>query len=92
MFSYTVIYAEDDIATQKIFSSVLSNYFTNVMVFTDGEKALNAIKTSTFDLLITDINMPNASGLDLAREVKKEILLPLLLLYQLIVIMIFFPK
>jgi len=72
MFSYTVIYVEDDIATQKIFAKVLSNYFENVIVFTDGEEALNAVKTSTFDLLVTDINLPNISGLDLASEVKKR--------------------
>lgn len=72
MFSYTVIYVEEDISTQEKFSSVLSNYFENVIIFEDGEKALNAIKTSKFDLLVTDINVPNVSGYDLANEVKKR--------------------
>lgn len=72
MFAHTVIYVEDDIETQKRFSSVLSNYFENILVFKEGTEALEAINNKSFDLLVTDIDIPNVSGLTLANKVKKK--------------------
>jgi two-component system chemotaxis response regulator CheY len=38
----------------------------------DGQKALAALKTSTADLVITDLNMPNMDGISLIRALRKE--------------------
>lgn len=72
MNSYTILYVEDDIATQKVFSAILSNYFTHVISCSTSDEAMEIIKNSSFDMLITDINLPNANGLDLASEIKKK--------------------
>lgn len=37
----------------------------------DGEKALKLAKTHDFDVIITDINMPNMDGITFIREVRK---------------------
>jgi PAS domain S-box-containing protein len=71
MFPYRVIYVENDLDTQKDIQNVLSNYFENVKVFSDGQEALNMIKTSVFDLVITTINIPHITGFTLVAEVKK---------------------
>ena len=38
----------------------------------DGTKALRLIKSETFDVVFTDIRMPNVSGMDVLRTVREE--------------------
>jgi two-component system chemotaxis response regulator CheY len=37
----------------------------------DGMEGLNKAKTSTFDLVITDVNMPKMDGLTMCGEIRK---------------------
>src|SRR5262249_55550220 len=47
----------------------------------DGAAALEAMAAESFDLVITDLSMPDMSGLELAREVRaRSLRLPILLL------------
>ncbi len=43
----------------------------NTLAAFDGEKALQIIKSTNIDILITDIRMPGISGIDLLLELKK---------------------
>ena len=43
-----------------------------VVVANDGREALGLIRKSKFDLVITDIRMPDINGLDLLLRIKKE--------------------
>ena len=38
----------------------------------DGAVALNMLKTSKYDFVVSDINMPNMNGFDLLKAVKAE--------------------
>jgi len=71
MFPYTLYYVEDDLAVQRVFAEIFSKHIQNVVCFTDGNDALEAIKTSSFDIFVTAVSIPNVNGLQLAREVKK---------------------
>ncbi len=71
MFPYTFIYVEDEIATQEVFSNILSQYFENVICFADGADALEAVHNTSYDLFLTAVSIPNVNGLQLAKEVKK---------------------
>jgi two-component system capsular synthesis sensor histidine kinase RcsC len=42
-----------------------------VEIAENGEAALGRFKTSKFDLVITDLTMPNLDGLELAAAIKK---------------------
>ncbi|WAW14504.1 LytR/AlgR family response regulator transcription factor [Peptostreptococcus equinus] len=44
-----------------------------VLTANDGSEALKIAKNNLFDLLITDIDMPKLSGLDLAQNIKNNI-------------------
>lgn len=45
--------------------------YTDVVEAIDGVDGLAKAKSSTFDLIITDINMPNMDGIDLVSELRK---------------------
>jgi two-component system, chemotaxis family, chemotaxis protein CheY len=38
----------------------------------DGQKALSASRTTQFDLIITDLNMPNMDGVSLIRSLRLD--------------------
>ena len=38
----------------------------------DGVVALNMLKTSRFDFVVSDINMPNMNGFDLLKAIKAD--------------------
>lgn len=55
-------------ALKRLF--VISDY--EVHFAESGEKALQLIESNDFDLLVTDIRMPEMDGLELLRQVKSE--------------------
>ncbi|RMG64178.1 MAG: sigma-54-dependent Fis family transcriptional regulator [Calditrichaeota bacterium] len=55
---------------------VLSNYLTGlgyqVVTATDGQDALNKFQKDQFDLIISDLLMPNIDGLDLLKRIREQ--------------------
>ncbi len=45
--------------------------YNDVTEAVDGVDGLEKAKTTTFDLIITDVNMPNMDGLTLVNELRK---------------------
>ncbi len=62
---------EDDVAFGKMLTSFLERKGFNVTVSLSGEKARKTISESNFDLLITDLKLPDDSGLDLLEFSQK---------------------
>lgn len=62
----------DDFATmRRILKNILKQLgFTNVTEADDGSTALELLKTNSFDLIISDWNMPKMTGLDLLKNVR----------------------
>jgi DNA-binding response OmpR family regulator len=70
--STRILYAEDDEATRSIVSAQLTEEGFLVEAAEDGTSALRALDGPPFDLVLLDIRMPGASGLDVLREIKKR--------------------
>lgn len=70
---YNLILVDDECFTIDVFKEVI-NYkelgFNLVGTFYDGRSALEYIKTHSVDAVITDIIMPEFTGLDLLREIR----------------------
>ena len=62
----------DDSASIRLTTRVtLTNAGYEVTEAVDGMDGINKLKTSQFDLVITDLNMPNMDGLTMIRELRQ---------------------
>jgi CheY-like chemotaxis protein len=76
--SIKVLYVEDNLDARQSTLILLEDIFRDITVAIDGEDGLEKFKNNKldnnskdFDLLITDISMPNMDGLDMSSEIKK---------------------
>lgn len=64
----------DDFATmRRIMKNILKQLgYTNITEADDGTTALEEMKRGSFDLIISDWNMPKMTGLDLLKLVRSD--------------------
>lgn len=64
----------DDFSTmRRIVRNLLKELgFSNVQEAEDGVEALNKLRGGGFDFVVSDWNMPNMTGIDLLRNVRKD--------------------
>jgi len=68
----TLLYVEDNEDTINYTTTVLSEFFDNIIVATDGLDGLEKCKNNHIDLIISDINMPKMNGLDMVKHIKEK--------------------
>jgi CheY-like chemotaxis protein len=68
----TVLIAEDDADIRDLFATALEHAGAAVVAVNSGGEALEALQDRSFDLLVTDMWMPNLSGLDLCKALRAE--------------------
>ncbi|MEK6279541.1 MAG: PAS domain S-box protein [Acidobacteriota bacterium] len=66
-----LLLVDDETDTLDLISVELAQYGAKVTGVASAEEALNALAETEFDLLISDIGMPNTDGYDLIRQVRK---------------------
>jgi len=60
-----ILLLEDDVILQDIIEEYLLESGYEVESFFDGEKALDAIGSSNYDMLLLDVNVPNIDGFEI---------------------------
>jgi len=63
-----ILVVEDDIFFRELNSEVLAHAGYTVDCVEDGAAAWDALKTSHYDLMVTDNSMPKVSGVELLRK------------------------
>lgn len=69
--SLNILYVEDDEDIAKTIISYLSKLFKEVVYAANGKEGLELYQQAQYDIVITDINMPEMSGLEMATKIKE---------------------
>ena len=67
-----ILIVEDNALNIKLFCDLLAAHGHKTDAVTDSRNALDAAKQFEPDLVITDIQLPHVSGLDLIRKIRKD--------------------
>jgi YesN/AraC family two-component response regulator len=65
-----VLYVEDDAALRKETVILLESYFEKLDVAVDGIDGLDKYNQHSYDIIITDINMPRMDGIEMIRHIR----------------------
>jgi len=76
-----ILVVDDDADIRRLNFEVLTESGYQVDAAKDGAAAWQALNSSNYDLLITDINMPIVTGLELVKKLRSEdMMLPVILM------------
>jgi CheY-like chemotaxis protein/anti-sigma regulatory factor (Ser/Thr protein kinase) len=71
MDSFRILVVDDEKDVRDTLSEMIESLGYGVAVAENGVKALDRVRTERIDLVITDLSMPEMSGLDLIVEAKR---------------------
>jgi len=67
----TVLVVDDFLTMRRIVRKILRDLdFQNIIEAEDGSAALDVLKTTKIDLIVSDWNMPRMTGLELLKQVR----------------------
>ena len=64
-----MLVVDDEAESRELLSQALAGYEVDVMG--DGRTALDRLRTRPYDLLITELKVPGADGLEVIREARR---------------------
>ncbi len=67
-----VLYVEDNEDARNQTLLLLENFFDEVTIAVDGKDGLTKYESDTFDLVISDINMPKIDGIEMSKAIFKR--------------------
>jgi len=67
-----ILLVDDDIDYLQLFSTILESEGFDVSTASGGINALETLKHNKFKMMITDFNMPEINGVELATKVKEQ--------------------
>jgi two-component system, chemotaxis family, chemotaxis protein CheY len=70
LMTRTVLHADDSASVRRWVAEQLGGLDLKVISVADGEAALQVLRDSPCDLLLTDLEMPNRDGLSLVAAVR----------------------
>ncbi len=69
--NYTILYVEDEKESVELIQTLLKTKIKTIFVAYDGLEGLALYKEHLPDIVISDIQMPNMNGIEMAKEIKK---------------------
>lgn len=78
--SITAIIVDDDEKLQDLLGEFLASYGIEVIPLMDGARVLDTIRSKSPDVVILDNILPDADGLEMLKEIRKEFNTPVIML------------
>jgi two-component system chemotaxis sensor kinase CheA len=69
---HSVLVVEDSITTRTLLKNILETAGYDVVTAIDGLDALTNLKTRTFDIVVSDVDMPRMNGFDLTAKIRSD--------------------
>ncbi len=69
---FVILYVEDNDYIRESFAELLATAERRIVCVADGASAREAMREQQVHLLMTDFNLPDGSGLDVAREALRQ--------------------
>ena len=67
----SMLYVEDDELIRTQTASFLGRFFSNLDLAKDGAEGLQKYKDRPYDIVVSDINMPNMNGIDMITNIRE---------------------
>jgi CheY-like chemotaxis protein len=67
-----ILVVDDESSIRCLLSDVLSGEGFDVTEARDGQESLEKMENTTFDLVITDVNMPRLDGIAMVNQMNKS--------------------
>lgn len=68
----SILVVEDSITSRALLKNILESAGYRVTTAVDGVDAYTTLKTGTFDLVVSDVEMPRMDGFDLTAKVRSD--------------------
>lgn len=75
---HRILIADDDRNISSLIADSLHDEGYETMVFSDGDAVLSAVEHADFDLILLDIMMPEADGLEVCRKIRDKVGCPII--------------
>lgn len=66
------LFVDDDALVRMVLEGVCEQYIKNFKILESGVQALEALKNDTFNIIISDLNMPAMNGYELVQKIKSD--------------------
>ena len=70
--NFTLLYAEDEEGIRNNINDILKHLFKEIYIAKNAKEAYALYEANKPDLIITDIKMPNETGIELIRRIRKR--------------------
>lgn len=67
----SALYVEDNLDVAKVAQKLLKLFISKIDHAANGEEALSKFKSKSYDLILTDINMPKMNGIELIENIRE---------------------
>jgi len=71
-FPLRILYVEDNPLVREVTAELLAEDERHIVATESAEEALRAFRGGGYDIVITDVSLPEMSGMDLARTLLSE--------------------
>lgn len=70
--AHSILVVEDSITSRSLLKNILESVGFHVATAVDGIDAYTTLRTGTFDLVVSDVDMPRMNGFDLTAKIRAD--------------------